>query len=608
MTQKCYFSTLFVFKNIMKKISLFIILLFSLLVQSQNEQLALDYYEKGEFDKALTLLEEIASKQTANYFFFQKIIDCYQQLEQFDKAETAILERKKRYDQPILYIDLGYNYQLQKQEDKAKKQYELAIKEVEKQPNYAYQIGSGFEKKVLVDWALKAYETGQKENPNLNFDYQIALLQGQLGNIELMTDKLLDFAYEKQDNTTVVQSYLTRFIADEAENNFLSYLKKALLIRTQKNPDIYWNQFLSWLYVQQKEYGKAFIQEKAIVKRNPESFNSIVSLAYMAAEDKQNEEAITILNYVLENSNDAMLQVSANTFLMQIKIEEATPADYPTINSELNALLEKYGFSSFSLGLIKLTAHFQAFSLNKPKEAIAILNKALDLRLNTREVAQVKMELADILIYDEKFNQAILYYAQVEDNMKNDGIAHEASMKMAKANYYKNDFDWTLQQVKVLKQSASLLIANDAVALFLLIQDNSYEDSTRVALTAFAKADLLLYQNKDDLALEGFLSILEKYKGDSIEDETLLKLATIYTRKKEYQKALSYYKLILDHHADGIYVDEALFFSAEIYRKELDDVEKAKPLYEKMIFEHADSIYFTEARKQFRILRGDANL
>lgn len=592
----------------MKKFLLFILLMSSLIIHSQNEQLALDYYEKGEFDKALTLFEQIASQQGSNYFFFQKIIDCYQQLEQFDKAEKAILDRKKKYNQPILYIDLGYNYQLQKQEDKAKKQYELAIKEVEKQPNYAYQMGSGFEKKVLVDWALKAYETGQKENPNLNFDYQIALLQGQLGNIELMTDKLLDFAYEKQDNTTVVQSYLTRFIADEAESTFLNYLKKTLLIRTQKNPDIYWNQFLSWLYVQQKEYGKAFIQEKAINKRNPENFNSIVSLAYMAAEDKQNEEAITILNFVLENANDPMLQVSAHTFLMQIKIEEATPSDYPKINAELNSLVEKYGFSSFSIGLIKLSAHFQAFNLNEPKEAIGILKKALDLRLNGRETAEVKMELADILIYDEKFNQAILYYAQVEDNMKNDVIAHEASMKMAKANYYKNDFDWALQQVKVLKQSSSLLIANDAVELFLLIKDNSYEDSTRVALTAFAKADLLLYQNKVDLALVAFSNILEKYKGDSIEDETLFKLATIHTRKKEYQKALSFYKLILDHHIESIYVDEALFFSAEIYRKQLDDKENAKSLYEKIVFEHADSIYFTEARKQFRILRGDANL
>ena len=34
-------------------------------------------------------------------------------------------------------------------------------------------------------------------------------------------------------------------------------------------------------------------------------------------------------------------------------------------------------------------------------------------------------------------------------------------------------------------------------------------------------------------------------------------------------------------------------------------MEKAKNLYEKIVLEHPDSIYFTEARKQYRQLRGD---
>ena len=608
MAQKCYFSTLFVFYILMRKFYLLLTFLFSLIVTAQNEQLALDYYEKGEFEKALSLLEQIAAKQPFNFFYLEKVIDCYQQLEQFDKAEKAILLQKTKYNQPLLNIYLGYNYQLQKQEDKAKKEYELAIKQVEKEPTYAFQVGNSFEKKVLLDWALKAYNVGAEGNPELNFDYQIALLQGQLGNIDAMTEKLLDYAYQKQENTPVVQNYLTRFISDEANETFLTYLKKALLVRTQKTQDIYWNQFLSWLYVQQKEYGKAFIQEKAIYKRDPDSFSNIVSLAYLAIEDNQKEDASTILQYIIDNAIDLNWKITAHTFLMQIKIDEVNKADYPKIKEELKGLLELYGTSPNSLGLIKLIAHFDAFNLNNSKEAIELLNKSIELPISTREKADLKMELADILVYDEKFNQAILYYAQVEDNMKNDAIAYDASLKMAKANYYKTDFDWTLQQVKVLKQSSSLLIANDAVELFLLIQDNSYADSTRVALTAFSKADLLLYQNKEDLALDAFIGITEKYKEDAIQDATLLKIATIYSRKKEFEKALSYYKTILDNHKDGIYVDEALFFAAEIYRKELNDVERAKPLYEKMIFEHPDSIYFVEARKQFRLLRGDTTL
>jgi len=507
-----------------------------------------------------------------------------------------------------MQIELGYNFQLQKQQDKANKFYQLAIDEIQKEPNYAYQLGSNFEKKSLLEWAIKSYELGQKFNTNLNFDYQMALLQGQMGNVELMIDKLFDYAYAKPEFVPTVQSFLSRFLMENANESFPTYVKKSLLVRTQKTPDIFWNQFLSWFYVQQKEYDKAFVQERAIYKRNPESFYEILTLAQLAIEDNQDETAQTILTFVLENTSDVGLQMQAHHFLMQLKIENATVKDYPQIQLELQELVKKFGVSPYSLKLQLLLANFEAFYQNQPKNAMEQLQKTLELPLNIREAAKVKMQLADIMVYDEKFNQAILYYAQVEDNLKNDELAHEASMKMAKANYYKADFEWTLQQVKNLKQSSSLLIANDAIELFMLIQDNSVEDSTKTALTAFAKADLKLYQKKKEEALQAFLTILEKHKGESIQDIALLRIAQIYEQKKQFDLALNYYNKILTDHADGIFVDEALYFSAEIYRKELNQPEKAKPLYERMVLNHPDSIYFTNSRINYRILRGDVNL
>ena len=592
----------------MRSLLLFFSCLFSFWVSAQNDQLALDYFEKGEFEKAVTLYEEIHTKQPTNLFFFEKLLHCYRQLQQFDKAENLIEKRKQKYNQPTMQIELGYNFQLQKQQDKANKFYQLALDEIQNEPNYAYQLGSNFEKKTLLDWALKAYELGQKFNPNLNFDYQMALLQGQMGNVELMIDKLFDYAYAKPEFAPTVQSFLSRFLMENSNESFPAYVKKTLLIRTQKTPDIFWNQFLSWFYVQQKEYDKAFIQERAIYKRNPESFYEIVTLAQLAIEDNQDETAQTILTFVLENTSDVGLQMQAHHFLMKMKIENATAKDYPQIQLELQELVKKFGVSPYSLKLQLLLANFEAFYRNQPKNSIEQLQKALELPLNLREAAAVKMELADIMVFDEKFNQAILYYAQVEDNLKNDELAHEASMKMAKANYYKADFEWTLQQVKNLKQSSSLLIANDAIELFMLIQDNSVEDSTKTALTAFAKADLKLYQKKKDEALQAFLTILEKHKGESIQDITLLRIAQIYEQKKQFDLALNYYNKILTDHADGIFVDEALYFSAEIYRIELNQPEKAKPLYERMVLNHPDSIYFTNSRINYRILRGDVNL
>src|SRR5690606_32574086 len=120
-------------------------------------------------------------------------------------------------------------------------------------------------------------------------------------------------------------------------------------------------------------------------------------------------------------------------------------------------------------------------------------------------------------------------------------------------------------------------------------------------------ADFKLYQNKKTEALDAYKDILANDKTQSIQDVTLLRIGRLYEEQKQYDLALQYYKQIIDNYADGIYVDEALFYSAEIYNKQLEDSDKAMPLYEKVIFNHQDSIHFVEARKQYRQLRGDAN-
>ena len=590
----------------LRKIVFFILFLSSFWVSAQNEQLAFNYIDAGEYEKAVTILEEVYSKN--KLLHLDKLLYCYQQLEQHDKALKFINELKPKNNNPTLLVEEGYIYQLQKKQPEADKKYQEALNEIDKNANFAYNLGSVFEKKVLLDWALKAYEKGQKANPNLNFDYQTAMIQGQLGNLEVMLNKLLDYGFNTPDGTPMVQNQLTRFLMDDSDGSFAASIRKNLLLRTQKSQDVYWNQFLSWFFVQQKEYGKAFVQEKAVYKRNPDSFINIVTLSRMAMEEKQYEDANTILTFVLENTQNLDLQMQAHHFLLSMDMESVTSKEYPTIDFKLDELLKKYGISQHSLDLQILSAHFKTFYLNQSKLGIELLQNSLKLPLNTREQAKVKMELADIMVYDEKFNQAILYYAQVEDNLKNDVLAHEASLKLAKANFYKKDFDWTLQQVKVLKQSPSLLIANDAIEMFLLIQDNSAEDSLRVALQSYATADLKLYQNKKEEALQLFLTILQKHKGESIEEGTLFKVGKIYEEKGDFTTALTYYQNLLDHHKDGIYKDEALFYSAEIYRKNILDNEKAKTLYEKVVLEHPDSLYYTESRKQYRTLRGDSTI
>jgi len=591
----------------MKKILAIIAFFCSVAVFAQNEQLAYNYFEKGEFEKALVMYQELEQKQPNNTFFIQKIAACYQQLQKYAEAGKFLSDKLARSNQPLLYVEIGYNYQLQKDTSKANKNYDLAIKAVADNPSYVYSIASAFEQKVLLEYAIKAYDTATAINKSMNFDYQLALIQGQLGNTDLMIEKLLSYAYNNQQSLPLVQNQLGRFMNEESSETFNASLRKALLVNTQKTQDIFWNQFLSWYFVQQKDYGKAFIQEKAIFKRQPELFINIVNLAHLAIEEDEDAVAREILDFILKNTDEPDLQMQAQFDLLAMDIEIAKDKDYPVLKQRIEALLAQYGTTPYTLDLQVLKADFEGFHLKNTKAAIETLNAALKLQLNRYQTAEVKMKLSDILLLDEKFNQAIIYYAQVEEDLKNDAVGHQASFKVARTSYFKGDFDWAQKQLKVLKSSSSQLIANDALEIFLLIIDNTVEDSTQTALKKFAKADFKLYQNKRPEALIMFKELIDKDQTKSIKDVTHLRLGKIYESQGQYDLALQNYQQIIDNYKEGIYLDEALFFSAEIYNEKLADPEKAKSLYEKVIFEHQDSIYFVEARKQFRLLRGDTN-
>ena len=602
-----YFSASF-FKKTMKKVLFVVILFICFLGQAQNEQLANNYFDRGEFEKALVSYEELLKSQEGNYNYFQRVIECYQQLQQFDKAEKAIQNRFDKYRQSSLLVELGYNFQLQKNQEKANKYYNQAVDKIEKNPAEVYGIAYVFERKALVDFALLAYKTAVEKDSKLSFNFQMAVLYGQQGNTNLMIDMFLDEAYQNQQNLPLIQNQLTRFMSEEVDVTFNDTLKKALLLRAQKTQDIFWNDFLSWLFIQQKEYGKAFIQQKAIYKRNPDSFANIVSLGQMAIEDNDQDSAQEILSFVLENTKDLELLIQAHSYLIEMKINHAAEKDFPAITAQLDSLIKEFGVSPYTLSLLKLQADFYAFHLNNAEKAKEILKSAMELPINRYQLAEAKMELADILLYEEKFNQALIYYSQIDEDMNGDVVGQEASLKTAKTSYFKTDFAWASHQLKVLKSASSQLIANDALDLFLLISDNTVEDSLQVALKKFAHADFLLYQNKKKESLAQFQLILKEHQAEDIAAVTLLRIGKIYEKMGDFTNALANYDAIITKHKESIYIDEALYFSAEIYNSQLKDTEKAKPLYEEMIFKHEDSIYYVDSRTKYRKLRGDTNL
>lgn len=590
----------------MKKIVLLVITLWSTLVLSQSEQLADNYFKQGDFEKALIIYQQLDQAKPGSTKYLYKIVETYQQLEQYDKAGQMLSDRISKSSFPTLLIEMGYNYQLQDSLTLADQYYNEAIQKIEERPIYVSSIARKFEEHSLLDKAIIVYKRGIQLNPDHNYNIQLARIYGEQGNVEQMFSNYIDYIEDKPEFINNAKRAFSDFVSENKDNENNVHLKKLLLKKIQTNPEVYWYELLSWLYVQEKDYSKSFTQEKALYKRNPESLDRIMELALVAMNEKDYEIATDIFEYTLQNSQDISSILKAHQFLLEIQTINATPKDYKNIDEQYQAIFGEYGIYEQTVPLQIAYGNFLAFYKHDPETASKFLKKSLQLELSDFQEATVKLKLADILVYQEKFNEALIFYSQIQANLKNSTISQEARFKVAKTSYYKGDFEWAESQLKILKSSTSQLIANDALDLKLLISDNKYEDSLHVALKLYAKADLMAFQNKTDEAITLLDKILAEHKGESIEDQALFKQAQLFEKKKQFEKAANNYQVIIANYRDDILADDAYYYLAELYTNQLGQPEKAKELYEKIIFNHEDSIYFVEARKKFRMLRGDA--
>ncbi|MFH2142675.1 MAG: tetratricopeptide repeat protein, partial [Bacteroidota bacterium] len=148
-------------------------------------------------------------------------------------------------------------------------------------------------------------------------------------------------------------------------------------------------------------------------------------------------------------------------------------------------------------------------------------------------------------------------------------------------------------------------IANDAFELATLINDNTIMDTSETALMLFARADLLMYQKKDSLAMLTLDTIQAQFSDHSLMDDILYRKANVFKSKGDYIQAAEYFQKVVDYYSYDILADNSLYYLAELYELHLNDKEKAKELYNKLMLDFPGSIYVIEARKRFRLLRGD---
>ena len=580
----------------------------------QDRQLADQYLNNAEYEKAAVLYDKLMDRDPfGTYSQYLRCLLAMKDYEEAEKLVKKIIKRNPEY--PSYMVDLGYVYHLQESDEKAKQQYDKALKSMKADQGSIISLANAFLIRQEMDYALQVYSEGKRMMKGMySFYFETAEVYYQRGDFDHMTEEYLDAVGENPLLQQNVLNILQARVGYDPANTRNDLLRTSLLRRIQRYPDkSEYSEMLIWLFIQQKDFDSAFLQAKALDKRMNEDGSRILNIAAMAVSNTNYDAALKCYKYIVDKGPTTPNYIQARMeFLNTLnkKVTESntyTAEDLQLLERDYLATLNELGRKAQTATLVRGLAHLNAFYLDRPDSAIIALEEAINYPGITKVVqAECKLELGDVYLFIGNVWDSDLLYKQVDKDFKNDPFGQEAKFRAARLDYFRGDFEWAQAQLDVLKSATSQLIANDALALSLLISDNMGYDTTTDALMLFAKADLLSYRNKTDDALLTLDTLHMHYPQHSLVDDAWYKAARIMDVRRNWEAEDSLYAKILANDSTSVIADDALFHRAELQELKVRNKEKAMELYQDLLLRYPGSLFAVEARKRYRALRGDA--
>ena len=593
---------------------LLLAILFSMLVvpafaQQDDILLARQYSASGEKDKASQIYQKLFKQD--NEAFFKPYIYSLVGLKKFEEAENVSRKMIKKNPANADYaISLAGIYTEEGELPKAEAVYRDILKNLppdENQINYlanqVYQSGN-------TDFAIKVFLQGRALlHNNQLFSMQLINLYRFSRQKMLMAAEYVNLLLSSPDYLYQAQNNISGQFDDPADYD---QLRSILLEKIQKNPEsIVLIQLLTWQYLQQKEYDMALTQMIALSRRQKDNGEQVFQLCQTLSGNDAFDAAIRGYEFVISKGKQNEYYIPARVELLNTKNAKIVsgkylPQDLLSLEKDYQDLLTEFGQNNNTAFAMQKLARLQAFKLHKTAEAQKLLEQAIKIpNLRPSLLADTKMDLGDVYLLTNQPWEATLLYSQVEKDFPASNVAQEAKYRNARLAYFTGDFVWAKAQLDVLKAATSQLIANDAINLSLLISDNTTFDTTGNALKMYARADFLIYKEQNERAMLTLDSIDKTYPGNSLTDDILMAKARIFIQQKQYETALAPLQKIAEEHPADLWADDAVFMMADIYDNHLNDKPKALKFYQKIITDYPGSLWITEARKKFRLLRGD---
>jgi predicted Zn-dependent protease len=584
-----------------------------LLAQNQEQiQLANEYYQQGDLEKAKLLYEELVDNPYNLQLVSANYLSLLKSTGEYESAEKFLQKAIKSFPSSLQYqANLASVYSESGEINKLDAYIKDLRKESRSNPFQLSMLAQYMANEQLYNEAIQFFQDSRdvRNNPTVHA-LELASIYRMVNDKPAMIEEYLNYASDSPNRLSYIKNLLQSFLQEEEE---LDELENTLIRKMQENAeDTKFAELLLWVELQRKNFYGAFVQARAIDRRNERPGDRSMDIGRIALENNSYEDAEEIFEYVASQYPGSRNYQYARRFWMEAK-EQKIKNTYPISQQDISELANEYQTlytelypSQTAFDALRSKALLHAFYLDQIDLAARLLNELVqNPRAGMQLISQSKLDLGDIYLLKGEPWEATLLYSQVEKAYKSHQLGYDAKLRNARLHYFTGNFALAKGHLDILKKNTTREISNDAISLGMLITDNTALDTTDAVMQEFADIELLIFQNKKAEANQRLTKMLENYNHHSITDEVFWLKSKLELETGNSENAIGYLDKILTSYSYDILADDAAFLKAEILERHVKDVEQAKMLYQQFLVEYPGSMYAAEARKRFRQLRGD---
>jgi outer membrane protein assembly factor BamD (BamD/ComL family) len=582
-------------------------------------RLADSFLRAGQSERAIALLEDLHAAEPSSFAVFDKLKEAYVLTKRYDDA-VALIEARMDRTAPTanLLAEMGRLHVFKDDLDAAAATWQRAIDTAPDNPvTYRTVYASQISARLYEDARDLLLAARERLGNGTMFQVELAELYARTDEPEKTMDEYAALLSVDPQRLSFVQSRLGRLLEQAgAAESFRASVER--LIRDEPLVMPY-RQLAAWLYAETGDFAAALNATRAIDRLRGEQGQSLFSFANAALNAEAFDEALQAYEIILDRHGDgpiAPLALLNTALLYELRAERngerafeagnrVPAADYDRALDRYTTFLRDHPtHPNYPVALRRL-AGLQKDVFLDFGQAEALLREIITRFPQGDVAAQAQLDLGEVELMRDNLVAARTAFSRVEESERIGEQAELARLELARLDFYEGQFEMAKTRAQAMNRNTATDVANDAIALKLLVSENTGPDSTNAPLRTFARAQLLQRQQRPRLALAVVDSLIAAFPQHALGDEAHFLRAEVLRALGRTDDALAVLLAFPDRFPESYLIDRSLFTVGETWERDRADPQAAIAAYADLLARYPGSLLAPEARARIRQLRGD---